>query len=156
MQAVAFADDDVRVAMRNRLGAGEGELGDFDSPETLVNSRQGRPRSQQRRDPNIGCATRGSDCGTLRPLTVTQAAGGPGAAASASASGSFDCVQPPPSATIRLTASVWICACVDSSNSSAASCCASAVTTVVKACVPAWYSLSAICVACREMRTSSA
>lgn len=36
MQAIAFADDDVRVAMRNRLGVGEGELGDFDSPETLA------------------------------------------------------------------------------------------------------------------------
>ena len=37
-------------------------------------------------------------------------------------SGSFATSHPPPSATIRLTASVWSCAWVDSSASSAESC----------------------------------
>ena len=36
MQAVAFADDEVRGAMRDRLLAASGELGDFDGPEALV------------------------------------------------------------------------------------------------------------------------
>jgi len=36
MQAVAFADDDVRAAMHGRLVGGTGELGDFDGPEVLV------------------------------------------------------------------------------------------------------------------------
>ena len=36
MQAVAFADEDVRAAMHDRLVGGSGELGDFDGPETLA------------------------------------------------------------------------------------------------------------------------
>ena len=36
MQAVAFADEDVREAMRNRLSGASGELGDFDGPELLA------------------------------------------------------------------------------------------------------------------------
>lgn len=36
MQAVAFADEDVRAAMHNRLVGGAGELVDFDGPEALV------------------------------------------------------------------------------------------------------------------------
>ena len=38
MQAVAFADDEALAAMRNRLSAGSGELGDIDGPERLVNA----------------------------------------------------------------------------------------------------------------------
>jgi hypothetical protein len=36
MQAVAFADDDVRTALCNQLAAGSGELGDIAGPEPLV------------------------------------------------------------------------------------------------------------------------
>jgi hypothetical protein len=36
MQAVAFADEDVRAAVHKRLGEGSGELGDFDGPDPLV------------------------------------------------------------------------------------------------------------------------
>ena len=46
-------------------------------------------------------------------------------------------VQPPPSATIRVTTSVSRCARVVSADSSSVSAVASAVTTVVKFCVPA-------------------
>jgi len=55
----------------------------------------------------------------------------------AATSGSFDWVQPPPSATRRSTASVWICPWVCSRASSTASSWVSAVTTAVKAWVPA-------------------
>jgi hypothetical protein len=36
MQAVAFADDDARAAMHNRLAGSADELGDFDAPEALA------------------------------------------------------------------------------------------------------------------------
>jgi hypothetical protein len=36
MQAVAFANDDVRAAVHNRLGEEPGELADFDGPDPLV------------------------------------------------------------------------------------------------------------------------
>ncbi len=36
MQAVAFADDDARAAMHNRLVGSADELGDFDAPEALA------------------------------------------------------------------------------------------------------------------------
>jgi hypothetical protein len=36
MQAVAFADEDVRAAIHNRLAGGADELGDFGGPEALV------------------------------------------------------------------------------------------------------------------------
>ncbi len=36
MQAVAFADEDVRAAMHNRLVGDADELGDFGGPEALV------------------------------------------------------------------------------------------------------------------------
>jgi hypothetical protein len=36
MQAVAFADDNVQAAMRDRLRIASAELGDFDGPESLV------------------------------------------------------------------------------------------------------------------------
>ncbi len=36
MQAVAFADDDARASIHNRLVGGADELGDFDGPEALV------------------------------------------------------------------------------------------------------------------------
>jgi len=38
MQAVAFADEDVRAAIHNRLVGGADELGDFDGPESLVSA----------------------------------------------------------------------------------------------------------------------
>ena len=36
MQAVAFADEEARAAMHDRLAGGGDELGDFDGPEALV------------------------------------------------------------------------------------------------------------------------
>ena len=36
MQAVAFADEDVRAAIHNRLVGGADELGDFEGPDALV------------------------------------------------------------------------------------------------------------------------
>jgi hypothetical protein len=38
MQAIAFADDDVRTAMLSRLNGGSGELGDVEGPNSLVNA----------------------------------------------------------------------------------------------------------------------
>src|SRR5436309_600958 len=81
---------------------------------------------------------------------VGEASGG----ASAARRGRSATSQPPPSATISDTAAASRDALVASSDSSSASSVASAVTTVVKFCVPARYSLSAICTACRAMRTA--
>jgi hypothetical protein len=38
MQAIAFADDDVRAAMLSRLSSGSGELGDVEGPNSLINA----------------------------------------------------------------------------------------------------------------------
>ncbi len=38
MQAIVFADDDVRAAMLSRLSGGSGELGDVEGPNPLINA----------------------------------------------------------------------------------------------------------------------
>ena len=38
MQAIAFADDDVRTAILSRLADGSGELGDVEGPNSLINA----------------------------------------------------------------------------------------------------------------------
>ena len=101
MQAVAFADDDARTAMHNRLAGGVDELGDFEGPEPLAKAVKSARAANKGA---ISIADARSPAAT--PSHCDPSGGGAGATASASASGSFDWLQPPPSATTRLTASV--------------------------------------------------
>ena len=69
--------------------------------------------------------------------------------------GNLESFQPPPRATTREKAAIRRSVRVASSNSSSESRVASLVTTVVKLCVPARYSLMAISTACWAALTAS-